>query len=106
MNPSTVTLFWTVSSFCLLVFITGFYCLFATFNLFRVLIALEIMIKSVTLFLVLVGYVSNHLALAQAMVITLIVIEVVVMVVATGIILGLQRHHGSLNTKNIKLLKG
>ena len=90
----------------LLLFMIGFYCLLATFNLIRLLIALELMIKAVTLLLIYAGSQSQHLALSQSMVITLIVIEVVVMVVAAGVVLGLHRFHNSLNTKYIKHLKG
>ena len=92
--------------FIVLLFMIGFYCLLATFNLMRLLIALELMIKAVTLLIIYAGYQSQQLALAQSLVITLIVIEVVVMVVAVGVVLGLHRYHDSLNTKDIKLLKG
>jgi len=92
--------------FVLLLLIIGLYCIFATFNLMRLLIGLELMIKAVTLLLINVGYSNGHLGLAQSLVITLIVIEVVVMVVGVGIILGLHNYHKSLNTKYIKLLKG
>jgi multisubunit Na+/H+ antiporter MnhC subunit len=90
----------------LLIFMAGFYCLLASFNLMRLLIALELMIKSVTLLIIYAGNQSQHLALTQSLVITLIVIEVVVMVVAAGVVLGLHRYHNSLNTKHIKNLKG
>ena len=90
----------------LLLFMIGFYCLLATFNLIRVLIALELMIKAVTLLIIYAGSQGQHPALSQAMVITLIVIEVVVMVVAAGVVLGLHHYHDSLNTKYIKHLKG
>ena len=46
------------------------------------------------------------MALAQAMVITVIVIEVVVVVVAAGVILGFFRAHDSLNVRNTRNLKG
>ncbi len=92
--------------FVLLLFIIGLYCVIATFNLIRLLIGLELMIKAVTLLLIYVGSSNGRLALAQSMVITLIVIEVVVMVVAVGVVLGLHRYHHSLNTKYIKELKG
>jgi len=67
-----------------LIFITGIYCLLVTRNLLRVLIALEVLTKAVTLLLILAGYLSGQLPLAQAFVITLIIIEVVVVVVAAG----------------------
>jgi multisubunit Na+/H+ antiporter MnhC subunit len=92
--------------FVFILFIIGLYCVLFTFNLIRLLIGLELMIKGATLLIINAGYEANHLALSSAMVITLIVIEVVVMVVAAGVILGLYSYHKSLNTKNVKLLKG
>ena len=67
---------------------------------------LEILVKAVTLLIVLAGYVSGHEALAQSMVITLIVIEVVIMTVAVGIIFGVRGHNDSLDARKIRNLKG
>jgi len=44
--------------------------------------------------------------LAQAIVITLIVIEVVIMVAAGGVILCLYKHNHSIDTRKLKNLKG
>jgi len=46
------------------------------------------------------------MALAQALVITVIVIEVVVVVVVAGVILGFFREHDSLDVKNTRNMKG
>jgi multisubunit Na+/H+ antiporter MnhC subunit len=89
-----------------LMFITGFYCLLLTRNLIRVLIALEVLTKAVTLLIIIVGYLSGKTALAQSFVITLIIIEVVIIVVAAGIILGVFNHNDSLDTRKIRNLKG
>ena len=70
-----------------LVLIAGFYCLIMTSNLIRALIGLEILTKSVTLFIILAGHATGRTGLAQALAITLIVIEVVVIAVAVGIVL-------------------
>jgi NADH:ubiquinone oxidoreductase subunit K len=77
-----------------------------TFNLIRALIGLELLIKAVTLLLILVGYVTGHEALAQSLVITLIVMEVVIIAVAAGIILGLHRHNKGLDVRHLRSLKG
>ena len=89
-----------------LLFVCGIYYLVATTNLIRVLIGIEILIKTATLVIILAGYVSGRTALAQTFVITLIVVEVVIMVVAIGLILNLYRQHGSIDAKNLKGLKG
>lgn len=85
-----------------LMFIIGAYCIMATRNLIRILIGIEILIKAVTLLLILVGYVTNNMALTQTLVITLIVIEVVMMVVAGGVVVSIFRHSGSIDTKELE----
>jgi multisubunit Na+/H+ antiporter MnhC subunit len=87
-------------------FITGFYCLIFSRNLIRLLIALEVLTKGVTLLLIYAGFANGDMATAQSFVITLIVIEVVIMVAAAGIVIGVFRHTGSLDVRNIRNLKG
>ena len=99
-------LFWTYGFFIIMLFVIGIYCVLATFNLMRALIGLEILIKAVTLLLVVAGSVTKHEALAQTLVITLIVIEVVMMTVAVGVVLGIHRHNNSLDARKIRNLKG
>jgi NADH-quinone oxidoreductase subunit K len=89
-----------------LMLLAGFYTLVVSRNLIRLLIALEILTKAVTLFLVFAGWVTGDLATAQSFVITLIIIEAVIMVAAAGIVIGIFRHSGSLDIRNIRNLKG
>jgi NADH-quinone oxidoreductase subunit K len=90
----------------IILFIAGLYCILVTRNLMRVLIGLELLTKAVTLLLIVSGYAIGRAALAQSVVITLIVIEVVVMAVMAGVILSIYRHTGSLDASNVKSLKG
>ena len=106
MSADTAQLLRIFIIFIPLLFITGFYCLIASFNLIRVLIGLELLTKGVTLLIIVAGYVTGHLALAQSLAITLIVIEVVVMVVAAGLILNIFEKHGSVDVRNLRNLKG
>jgi multisubunit Na+/H+ antiporter MnhC subunit len=106
MNPDMLHLFLTFGLIVLMLGVVGIYCVLMTYNLVRALIGLEILVKGVTLLLVVAGYVSGHLALAQSLVITLIVIEVVMMTVAVGVVLGIRRHTGSLDVRQIRNLKG
>jgi len=99
-------LFWFFGPFIVLLFVIGLYCIFATYNLVKALIGLEILIKAVTLLIIVAGCISGRLALAQTMVITLIVIEVVIMVVAIGIVLGIRGHTGSLDARELRSVKG
>ncbi len=84
----------------------GLYCLIVTRDMLRVILALEVITKAVTLLLIVGGLVSGHMALAQAFVITLIVIEVVVIVAAAGIVIAVYKHTGTLDIRRLRNLKG
>lgn len=97
-----INLLWTYGIFVILLFIIGLYCVLITYNLIRALIGVEILIKGVTLLIIVVGHIDKHLALAQEMIITLIVIEAVIMVVAMGIILKVHSHYKTLDSRNMR----
>ena len=61
MSPDTVELFRYFIIFITLIFITGIYCILASFNLVRALIGLEILIKAVTLLIILAGYICGRI---------------------------------------------
>lgn len=81
---------------------TGLYCVVVTRNLLRMLMGLELITKGITLLLVLAGHHTGHLASMQALLITLIVVEVVVIAVAAGLVINLYRHHGTLDVRSIR----
>jgi multisubunit Na+/H+ antiporter MnhC subunit len=56
--------------------------------------------------LIIVGAVTKHTALAQSLVITLIVIEVVIMVAAGGVILCVFRRNKTIDVRRLRNLKG
>lgn len=105
-EQSVINLFGIFGIFVILVFLVGIYCLLVTFNLVRAIIGIEIMTKAITLLLVLVGYVTGNSAFTQALVITLIVIEVAVIAVAGGIVISIFRIHGTIDTRKLRNLKG
>ena len=105
MDGANLSLFWVFAVSAALIFITGFYSILAGHNLLRTLIGVELLIKAVTLLLVVCGYISGHIALAQSLVITLIVVEVVFITIAVGVVLGIHRHYGSLDARNIRKLQ-
>ena len=74
----------------------GLYYLLVTTSLIRAVIGVELMTKAVTL-LGTGGRLTGHVGLGQALAITLIVVEVVVMVVAVGLILLVHRKTNSVN---------
>lgn len=106
MNAQLMQSFWYFAIFVIMLFVIGLYCILATFNLIRALIGLEILIKGATLLIVAVGYFTHHEALAQSLVITLIVIEVVAITVAVGVVLGIHSFNNSLDARKIRNLKG
>jgi len=89
----------------LLMFI-GFYCMLAARSIVRQLIGLEIVSKGAMLAVISAGALTNNLVYAQAILITMIVIEVVV--VATGLALLVKnfRLHGAADIWNLDSLKG
>jgi len=84
-----------------LIAVTAIYCLMITRNLIRILIGLEVMIKAVTLLLIAIGHIGGNLPYAESFVITLIIVEVVIMAVAAGIVIGIYRRNNSLNVNNL-----
>jgi NADH-quinone oxidoreductase subunit K len=106
MSQPLIYFFSVFSIFIILLLITGIYCMLVSFNLIRIVIGFEILVKAATLLIILAGYVCGRTAQAQAIVITLIVIEIVVMVVAGGVALWAFRHNKNIDPRNLGNLKG
>ncbi len=89
-----------------IIMFVGFYCMLASRSIVRQLIGLEIISKAAMLTVISAGALSNNLIYAQALLITMIVIEVVV--VATGLALLVKnfRLHGSADIWTLSSLKG
>lgn len=102
MNSTSLNLFWSFGPFVIVLFIVGLYCMLVTYNLIRVLVGVEVLMKAATLLTIVTGYVSGRTALTQAIIITLIVLEVVVVTVAAGIVIAIWRHKGSLDVRDIR----
>jgi len=90
----------------MLLIITGLFMLLRTYNMIRIIIAIEVVIKAVTLLLAYAGYVNGSFALVQTFIITMIVIEVVVAVVAAGIAVSVYRNNDNMDIRNLNKLKG
>lgn len=106
MIASATSLFWLYGLFIIILSVIGIYCVLVTYNLIRALIGLEILVKGSTLLIIIIGHITNHQALAQSLVITLIVVEAVVITVSVGIVLGIHSYNGSLDLRKIRNLKG
>lgn len=98
--------FWLYVIGCAVVFAAGIYCLAVSRNLIRILVGIELLTKAVTLLIILAGAVTGREALAQSLVITLIVVEVVAICVGAGIVIGAYRQNGSVDVKALTNLKG
>lgn len=89
-----------------LLIISGVYCIMRTYHLLKIIIGMEIAMKAVTMFIILAGYINENMDLAQTFVISIIVIEVVIAVVAAGIAVSLYKKYGSMDIRNLRKLKG
>jgi len=106
MNAYLAQLFNYFLIFIILLLVTGVYCILVSFNLVRALIGLEILIKAITLLIILVGYLCGRAALVQAIVITLIVIEIVIMVVAGGVVYWAFKYNKTIDPRRLSNLRG
>lgn len=90
----------------LVIICCGIYSLLATRHLIRVLIAIGLFTKSLTLLLLTAGWWGQRVPYAEALIITVIVVEVVVMVVGAGLALSVFREQGDLDLAKLKNLRG
>lgn len=102
----SVSMFWLLASFVILLFIIGVYSLLVTRNLLRILIGMEILTKGVTLLLVAAGYLTGQVNVIQPVIITMIVVEVVIIAVAAGVVIAAYRNNGTVNVSALRNLKG
>jgi multisubunit Na+/H+ antiporter MnhC subunit len=92
--------------FAAVLLFVGIYCLLTMRNLIKLFIGIEIISKAITLALITSGLLRGNMALAQALVITFIVVEVSTVAVALAIIINVYRHTGSLDVRQLTKLKG
>ncbi len=84
----------------------GVYALLAKRNLVRLFIGIEVIGKGVSLLLLATGFARDNVLMAQAMVVTYIVIEVSVVATALALIINVYRHTKSLDIRKLAKLKG
>ncbi|MGA2362016.1 MAG: NADH-quinone oxidoreductase subunit K [Candidatus Aminicenantales bacterium] len=84
----------------------GLYALLSKRNLIRLLIAIEVISKGVSLVLLATGFAKGNILVAQAMVVTFIVVEVSLVATALAIIINIYRHTKSLDVRKLVRLKG
>lgn len=84
----------------------GIYGLLITRNLIKVVIALQILVKGALLALVAAGEVSNQAMVSQSLVMTVIVADTVVAVVALAMVVQVKRLLGTLDVRALTNLRG
>ncbi|HBB66618.1 MAG: hypothetical protein A2X28_03250 [Elusimicrobia bacterium GWA2_56_46] len=92
--------------FITLIFTAGLYCMLVSRNLLRQLIGLEIMSKSALLGVISAGALTGNLALAQALIITMIVIEVVIVAAGLSLLVKNYRLTNSIDIWSLDKLRG
>lgn len=86
--------------------VAGLTALVLKASLIKVLIGLELLGKAATLTFVLGGFLQNDLGQAQAIVFTVIVIEVIVAALALALMVNVYRLTGSVSVRGIRRLRG
>ena len=84
----------------------GIYGLLITRNLIKIVLVLQLLVKSAMLALVLAGKVGNNLGLGQSLAATVIVADTVVAVVGLALAVQVRRRFGTLDVADISTLRG
>ena len=90
----------------LLLFGIGFFCLLTRRNVLRQVIGLKIMLQGVTLSLIHAGQIVGDTRLAEAMVISALIVETVVIALALALIVNVYRHYPTGDIDHLDRLKG
>lgn len=90
----------------LVVFGAGVWLLLGSRNLLRLVLAVEVLAKGVTLALLAAGVHRGEMALIQSLIVTFIIVETVVAAVMLAIVVIAQRTNGTLDVRALARLKG
>ena len=83
----------------------GIYALLTMRNLIRIIVALQLLVKSVILLVILAGNITSQMALAQSMAATVIVADTIVAVLGMALAVQIKRKTNSLDIKDIASLR-
>jgi NADH:ubiquinone oxidoreductase subunit K len=84
----------------------GIYGLLITRNMIKIVMVLQLLVKSAILALMLAGKVSGQIGLGQSLSATVIVADTMVAVVALAIAIQIRRRFKTLDTVEVSTLKG
>jgi NADH-quinone oxidoreductase subunit K len=84
----------------------GLVCLLTQRNVLKQVIGLKVMLQGVVLGLILAGHLQGDVRFAQAMVISALIVEAVIIVVALALIVNVFRHYPSGDVDDLRRLWG
>ena len=90
----------------LVLILTGCFELIRTRHMLKIIIAFELAIKAVSMFIVLGGWLNGNMPVAESFVVSVIVIEVVVATVLSGIAISIYHKYGNMDIRSLRNLKG
>jgi NADH:ubiquinone oxidoreductase subunit K len=88
------------------IFLLGMYCIISQRNLVKIVIGIEIMGKAVVLNFITGGFYQNNSGIAQAIVVTAILIDAVIIAVVLALIVNVFRLTRGILADQIARLKG
>ena len=91
--------------FAAVLLFVGIYCLLTMKNLIKLFIGVEIVSKAVSLVLAATGFARQNILVAQALVVTYIVIEVSLVATALAIIINIYRNVRSIDVDKVDEMK-
>lgn len=83
----------------------GIYCLLITRNLLKIIVALQVLIKSAVIAIIFAGNISGNMDLAQNMALTIIVADTIVAVIGLAISIQAREKTGSSTIESISNLR-
>ncbi len=90
----------------LALFFIGMYAMITRDNLLQIIIGLEVMARGISLVFILGGHYHGSINVAQAVVITTILIEAVTVAVALSLVVAAHNQQKSLSIAGLRRLKG
>lgn len=84
----------------------GFFCLLTRRSVLKQVIGLKIMLQGVTLSLIQAGQIVSDARLAEAMVISALIVEAVVIALALALIVNVYRHYPAGDVDHLDRLRG
>ena len=102
---------WTYPHYLLIglsaiLFILGWVCLLTQRNAFKQIIGLKVLLQGVTLALIIAGTLQSNMHLAQAMVISALIVETIIIALALAMLVGIFRSYPSGDVDQLRKLRG